>query len=71
MPSMNTKMNNNVQTQTIEKSKHIEYSDQTVKFNTRVIENLIKNTTEKGEIFAQRNFLHKVLKSLEKKGVMS
>ena len=70
MPSMKTEINHNLLTQKIESSKSIEYSNQIVKFICRVIEYLRNNKQEKGARFAQRYFLHKILKLLDGKGVM-
>ena len=44
---MNTEMNHNLLKQKNEKIKHMEYSEKTVKFIARVIEDLKNNTTEK------------------------
>ena len=40
----------------------MEYSEQTVKFISRVIEDLVENTMEKGASFAQMYFLHQGFK---------
>ena len=53
MPKMKIEMNNNLLTQTIEKSKRMENSEQTVKLIFRVIE------SKNGECFAQRYFMHR------------
>ena len=47
MPNVKTEINHNLSTQTTEKSQRMEYSEKTVKFIARVIEDLRNNTTEK------------------------
>ena len=47
MPNMKTDMNHNLLTQTIEKRKCMEYSEQTVKLIAIVIEHLRNNKMEK------------------------
>ena len=58
MLNMKTEMNHNLLTQTIEEIKRMEYFEKTVKFLTRVIEDLRNNTRKKGTIIAHRYFLH-------------
>ena len=55
MPNMETEMNYNLLTQTIENSNQMGYYEQTVKFIARVIQDLRKNITEK-----RRNIFTKV-----------
>ena len=62
MTNMKTDTNHNMLTHTIEKSKRMEYYEQTVKLIYRVIEDSINNKTEKGASFAQRDFLQKGIK---------
>ena len=58
MPDMKTDINHNLLTHTILNINHVEYSEQTVKFISRVIEYLINNTIEKVSRFARRYFMH-------------
>ena len=51
--------------ETIEKIKIMEYSEQKMKLITILIEELRRNTMEKGASFTQRYFLHKGLKTAE------
>ena len=70
MPNMKTNMNHYLLMQTIENLYHVQYSDQTVKFVTRVIGDIRNNKMEKVAIFAINYFLNKGLKCFEKKGVV-
>ena len=70
MPNMKTDMNHNLLTQTIEKRKCMEYSEQTVKLVARVIEDLRNNAIVKVSIFAQRYFLQKDPKHFDGKEMM-
>ena len=68
MPTMKTYMNNNLLTHTIENSKHMVYYDQTVKLIEIFIEDLRKNTMDKGARFSNIYFLHKGLKEFGREG---
>ena len=46
MPNVKNEMNHNFLTDTIKKSKHKEYSEQIVKFISRVMEDLNKNSVQ-------------------------
>ena len=70
MPNMKTEMNHNLLTKTIGKSKHMEYSEKTVKIIARFIEDSINNTMEKGTSFTKRYFLHKGFKKMDEKGMI-
>ena len=48
----------------------MEYSDKIVKLISRVIEDLINNTTEKAQVFHKGIFYIKDLKGLDERGVM-
>ena len=69
MTNMKTGMNHNLLTQMFENIRRMEYYEQTVKFMARFIEDLRKNTTEKGASFTPRGFLKKGLKCFERKGL--
>ena len=69
MPNMKTDINHNVLTQTSENSNQMEYYEQTVKLIARVIEDLRNNTTQKGAIFAQKDFLRKLFKGFLRIGI--
>ena len=60
MTNMKTEMNHNLLTQTIEKRKCMEYSEQTVKLIAIVIEHLRNNKMEKLSSFAETYFLHEI-----------
>ena len=59
MPNMKTDMSHNLLTQTIEKSKNMEYSVKKVKLVAIFIEYLRNDSMYKGASFAQRYFLRK------------
>ena len=69
IPNMKTDMNCNLSTQTIEKSKRMEYSDKIVKLVAIFIEYLRNIKAEKDASFTQRCFLHNGLNSLDDKDV--
>ena len=68
MPNMKTKTNHSLLAQTTENRKRMKYSEQTVKFIVRVIEDLGKNTTEEGASFEHSFFKHIRLKSFGREG---
>ena len=70
MSKMNTKINHDLLIQKSENIERIEYSDETVKFITKGVENLRNHIMEKFARFSQSYFLHKVLNSLDDKGVI-
>ena len=61
-------MNHNLLTQKTEKRKCIQYYNKKAKLIARVIEDFRNNTTEKGAIFPQRCFMHKISKKLGPEG---